>query len=71
MSKKNTIAKSFDDLPLILDVSDISSVMQISRVSAYELVHTDNFPVITCGRRLKISKKAFAEWLDKRSANNV
>lgn len=41
-----------------------------SRVSAYELVHSSDFPVINCGSRLKISKKDFAEWLDKQSACN-
>lgn len=67
MGKNNTILKSFDDLPIILDVNDVASIMQISRVSAYELVHTQDFPVIHCGRRLRISKKAFFEWLDKQS----
>lgn len=31
---------SYDDLPLVLDVADIQRIMGISRVSAYELVHT-------------------------------
>ena len=31
---------SYEDLPLVLDVADIQRIMGISRVSAYELVHT-------------------------------
>ena len=32
--------KNYDDIPLVLDVADIRRIMGISRVSAYELVHT-------------------------------
>ena len=32
--------RNYDDLPLVLDVSDIQHIMGISRMSAYELVHT-------------------------------
>ena len=54
----------YDSLPLILDVTDIQGIMGISRASAYELVHTPGFPVVRSGRLIKISKKAFFNWLD-------
>ena len=54
----------YDALPLILDVTDIQGIMGISRASAYELVHTPGFPVVRSGRLIKISKKAFFNWLD-------
>ena len=54
----------YDALPLILDVTDIQHIMGISRASAYELVHTPGFPVVRSGRLIKISKKAFFNWLD-------
>ena len=47
-----------DTLPLIQDVTDIQNIMGISRVSAYELVHTPGFPSVRSGRLIKISKKA-------------
>ena len=53
-----------DTLPLIQDVTDIQNIMGISRVSAYELVHTPGFPSVRSGRLIKISKKAFFNWLD-------
>ena len=34
----NKKLKNYDDLPLVLDVSDIRRIMGISRASAYELV---------------------------------
>lgn len=56
----------YDDLPLVLDVTDIQHIMGISRVSAYELVHMTGFPVFRSGRLIKVSKIAFFEWLTKR-----
>ncbi len=50
---------SYDDLPLVLDVADIQRIMGISRVSAYELVHTPGFPAFRRGRLIKVSKIAF------------
>ena len=57
--KEKTKWNDYDALPLILDVTVV-----ISRASAYELVHTPGFPVVRSGRLIKISKKAFFNWLD-------
>ncbi len=57
--------KSYDELPLVLDVDDIRCIMGISRVSAYELVHTPGFPAFRSGRLIKVSKKAFFDWMAK------
>lgn len=63
----NKKLKNYDDLPLILDVSDIRRIMGISRASAYELVHTPGFPAFRRGRLIKVSKIAFFEWMAKGS----
>jgi len=65
MSKTNTQKTSFANLPLVLNVCDIATIMNISLVSAYELVHTKDFPVIRVGRRIKIPRNAFEHWLDE------
>ena len=55
--------KSYDELPLVLDVADIQQVMGISRASAYELVHSPGFPSFRSGRLIKVSKRAFFDWM--------
>ena len=55
--------KSYDELPLVLDVADIQQIMGISRASAYELVHTPGFPSFRSGRLIKVSKQAFFDWM--------
>ena len=62
--KEKTKWNDHDVLPLILDVTDIQHIMGISRVSAYELVHTPEFPAVRSGRLIKISKKAFFDWMN-------
>lgn len=69
MKKATTVATTFDDLPLVLSVNDIASILVISKVSAYELVKSKGFPLIRVGRRIKIPKAAFITWLDDQAAN--
>lgn len=63
--------KNYDDLPLVLDVSDVQHIMGISRKSAYELVHTPGFPAFRSGRLIKVSKKAFFDWMAGGMGNNA
>ena len=57
--------KDYNDLPLVLDVRHIQNIMGISRAGAYELVHTPGFPAFRSGRLIKVSKKAFFDWMGK------
>lgn len=44
-------------------------IMGISRAGAYELVHTPGFPAFRSGRLIKVSKKAFFDWMAKGAGN--
>lgn len=68
--KEKTKWNNYDTLPLILDVTDIQHIMGISRASAYELVHTPGFPAVRSGRLIKVSKRAFFDWLDNSGNQN-
>lgn len=65
MSKKLERATDYNDMPLILDVSHIQQIMGISRVSAYDLVHSEGFPLIRHGRLIRVSKRVFFDWLER------
>ena len=62
---ENKRLNNYDELPLVQDVADILRIMGISRVTAYELVHTPGFPAFRSGRLIKVSKIAFFEWMAK------
>lgn len=65
MNKRKERTTDYNDLPLILDVSHIQQIMGISKVSAYGLVHSEGFPVIRHGRLIRVSKRAFFDWLER------
>lgn len=55
--------KSYDDLPLTLNASDVAEVLGISRAAAYELVRSEGFPHMNVGKQILIPKDAFLEWI--------
>lgn len=62
--KMMSLYQSFEDLPVILSISQIAEVMGLSRAGAYNLVKREGFPAIRVGeKRLCIPKDMFIEWL--------
>ena len=55
---------NYDDLPLMLSVPDVTSVLGISRAGAYELVRSDGFPSLRIGSRIVIPKEKFIGWIN-------
>ena len=54
----------YNDLPLMLSVPDVASVLGISRAGAYELVRSDGFPLLRIGSRIVVPKERFIDWLN-------
>lgn len=55
--------KSYNDLPLILSVPELTDVLGISRASAYELVKIKVFPALHIGNRILIPKEDLIAWI--------
>lgn len=53
----------FDDLPDILDATQIASALQISRAGAYNLLSSVDFPTLHIGRRKLVMKNDLIQWL--------
>ena len=53
--------KSFDELPLMLNIVQVAAVLGISRAGAYELVHSAGFPVLKIGNRIVVPKDKLRE----------
>ncbi len=69
MSKK--IYTSFDELPLMLTVTQVHDILGISQAGAYELVRSEGFPAFKVGSRILIPKEKFKEWLDKQTEKSL
>ncbi len=62
---------SYDQLPLMLTVPEVSQVLGISLAGTYELVRSDGFPAFRIGTRIIIPKDKFILWLDRKSSEKV
>ena len=61
---KQAVYKSYDELPLMLSVSEVAAVLGISRAGAYELVRSDGFPALRIGSRIVVPKEKFIKWVN-------
>ena len=55
---------SYDQLPIMLSVTDMAKFLGISRTNAYELIHTEGFPKIQLGKRIVIPTGKLLDWLN-------
>ena len=55
---------NYNDLPLMLSVPNVASVLGISRAGAYELVRSDGFPALRIGSRIVVPKEKLIDWIN-------
>ena len=61
---KESIYKTYDDLPLFLNATMVAQMLGISAASSYELMHEKNFPVLKIGNRMVVPKEKFIAWAE-------
>lgn len=64
---KESKYKSYDDLPLFLNASLVAQMLGVSSSTAYELMHTPDFPVLRVDSRMVVPKEKFTQWVDVQS----
>jgi excisionase family DNA binding protein len=62
---KDSIIKSYEEMPLFLSAQMVADVLGVSISSAYELMHEDGFPSLRIGNRLVIPKDHFRRWVEE------
>ena len=60
---KPSIYKSYDELPLMLNMKPLSDLLGISDASAYELVQEEDFPPLRIGKRIVVPKEELRRWI--------
>ena len=68
---KESKYKSYEELPLMLSVTDMAEVLGISRAGAYELVKTEGFPAFSIGSRIIIPKDGFIAWIKRQTPHTT
>ena len=61
---KESIYKSYDELPLFLNSATVAKVLGVSPSSAYELMHEPDCPVLRVGSRMVVPKEKFIQWVE-------
>lgn len=68
---KETIMNNyFDDMPSILNASEIKTVLRISKAQVYNLLHSKSFPTLHIGSRLMVSRENLMDWIAKNTNNS-
>ncbi len=64
---KESVYKSYDELPLFLNAETVAKLLGISPSSGYELMHEKGFPVLRIGNRMVVPKEKFREWVEEKA----
>ena len=62
---KESIYKSYDELPLFLNAEIVAGTLGISPSSGYELMHQQDFPALRIGNRIVVPKERFIQWVER------
>ena len=62
---KESVYKSYDELPLFLNAETVAKLLGISLSSGYELMHQKGFPVLRIGNRMVVPKEKFRKWVEE------
>ena len=68
---KESIYKSYDELPLFLNASTVAKALGVSPSSGYELMHEKGFPALKIGSRIVVPKESFIRWVQQNTGGTV
>lgn len=64
---KESVVKSYDELPLFLNAEMLAKVLGVATSTAYELMHEKDFPALKIGSRLLVPKEKFRLWVETKT----
>lgn len=62
---KESVYKTYEELPLFLNADVVGKVLGIAPSSSYELMHETGFPVLKVGNRMMVPKEKFIQWVEE------
>ena len=68
---KESIYKSYEELPLFLNANTVAKVLGVSPSSGYELMHEKNFPALRIGNRIVVPKETFIQWVNQETGGGA
>ena len=68
---KESIYKSYEELPLFLNAETVAKVLGVSPSTAYELMHEADFPTLKIGNRMVVPKEQFIAWVQQHTEGGI
>ena len=68
---KESVYKSYDELPLFLNSELVAKVLGVSLSSGYELMHQPDFPVLRVGNCMVMPKDKFMQWAEEHTGGAI
>ena len=68
---KESIYKSYGELPLCLNAETVAKVLGVAPSTAYELMHEADFPTLKIGNRIVVPKEQFIAWVYQHTEGGV
>lgn len=62
---KESVFRSYEELPLFLNAETVAKVLGVSPSSGYELMHEKDFPALKIGSRIVVPKEKFIAWVEQ------
>lgn len=62
--------KNIDDYPIVLTAEHLAEILNVSKVTAYELMNQPSFPLVRIGRCKRVLKNEFFQWLSQQQKIN-
>lgn len=56
---------NYDNLPAVLNATQLATALGISRAGAYQLLNTETFPTLRIGKRLLVPKDKLISWIEQ------
>ena len=61
---------NYDNLPTVLNATQLASALGISRAGAYQLLNTETFPTLRIGKRLLVPKDKLISWIEQNTGGD-
>ena len=68
---KESIYKSYEELPLFLNAETVAKVLGVAPSTAYELMHEADFPTLKIGNRIVVPKEQFIAWVHHHTEGGI
>ena len=68
---KESVYKSYDELPLFLNAETVAKVLGVSPSTGYELMHEKDFPILKIGNRIVVPKEKFITWVEQNTGGAI